>query len=176
MNVVTILMMSVKVTDPGLLKRKVFWNKVYDVIISVHYLTNKSFFMWHKFYCRCDRVTKVWFGTSSISMIEKTVALGRALKFCTSVVKELKLKIRKFWWLIPTFVRVTGKELVGALFTPILNRVQPTKLSYKLSKILKIATVTYKEATNHLLNLLAKACLETPSTIPSLDKYTNNKN
>ena len=70
-------------------------------------------------------MTKVWFGASSISMIEETLALGRALKFCTSVVKELKLKVRKFWWLIPTFVRVTGKKLVGALFAPILNRVKP---------------------------------------------------
>ena len=41
-NMVTILMMSVKITTPGLLKTKVFWNKVYDVIISVHCVTNKS--------------------------------------------------------------------------------------------------------------------------------------
>ena len=57
-------------------------------------------------------------------MIEETLALGRALKFCTGVVRELKLKVRKFWWLILTFVRVTGKKLVGALFALILNRVK----------------------------------------------------
>ena len=51
-----------------------------------------------------------------------------ALKFYTSVAKELKLKVRKFWGLIPTFVEVTGEKLVG-LFAPplpflILNRVK----------------------------------------------------
>ena len=36
-----------------------------------------------------------------------------ALKFYTSVAKGLKLKIRKLWELIPTFVEVTGKKLEG---------------------------------------------------------------
>ena len=38
---VTILMMSAKMATPGLLKIKAFWNKGYDVIISVHDVTNK---------------------------------------------------------------------------------------------------------------------------------------
>ena len=38
---VTILMMSAKMATLGLLKIKVFWNKGYDVIISVHDVTNK---------------------------------------------------------------------------------------------------------------------------------------
>ena len=41
--------------------------------------------------------------------------LGKNLKFYTSVVKGLKLKARKFWGLIPTFVEVTGEKLVGSL-------------------------------------------------------------
>ena len=32
------------------------------------------------------------------------------LKFYTSIVKGLKLKARKFWGLIPTFVEVTGEN------------------------------------------------------------------
>ena len=32
-------------------------------------------------------------------------------KFYTSVAKGLKLKARKFWRLIPTFVEVTGEKL-----------------------------------------------------------------
>ena len=36
-----------------------------------------------------------------------------ALKFNTSVAKELKLKVKKFLGLIPTFVEVTGENLVG---------------------------------------------------------------
>ena len=39
---VTILMMSAKITALVLLKIKVFWNKGYDVIISVHGVTNKK--------------------------------------------------------------------------------------------------------------------------------------
>ena len=39
-----------------------------------------------------------------------------ALKFYTSVAKGFKLKDRKFWKLILTFVEVTGKKLVGGLF------------------------------------------------------------
>ena len=37
---VSILMMSAKLATPGLLKVKVFWNKGYDVIISVHDVKN----------------------------------------------------------------------------------------------------------------------------------------
>ena len=65
---VTILMMSAKITTPGLLKIRVFWNNSYDAIISVHDVTNKilsrdsnyivDVVMWQKF------------GNSSISMRE----------------------------------------------------------------------------------------------------------
>ena len=47
--------------------------------------------------------------------------------------KGLKLKVRKFWWLIPTFVEVTGEKLVGGPFCPLppsprmLNRINPTE-------------------------------------------------
>ena len=40
-NIVTILMISATMATPGLLKIKIFWNKLYDVIISVHDITNK---------------------------------------------------------------------------------------------------------------------------------------
>ena len=37
----------------------------------------------------------------------------------TSVAKMLKLKVRKFWGLIPPFVEITGEKLVGeGLFAP----------------------------------------------------------
>ena len=36
-----------------------------------------------------------------------------------SVIKMLKLGVRKFWWLIPTLVEVKGEKLVGgALLHP----------------------------------------------------------
>ena len=40
-------------------------------------------------------------------------ALDIALTIYTSVAKGLRLKDRKFWELIPTFVEVTGEKLVG---------------------------------------------------------------
>ena len=60
------------------------------------------------------------------------VALEMVLKFYTSVENGFKLKVRKFWGLIPTFVEVTGEKLVGGPFctpapppqTLILNRVK----------------------------------------------------
>ena len=66
------------------------------------------------------------------------VALGKDLKFYTSVAKGLKIKVRMFWGLIPTFVKVIGKKLVGeALLTahPFLNRANVTiflSVSYDL--------------------------------------------
>ena len=43
------------------------------------------------------------------------LALGTNLKFYTSVAKELKLKVRKFWRLHSTFVEVTGEKLIVVL-------------------------------------------------------------
>ena len=45
-----------------------------------------------------------------------------ALKFYTSVAKESKLKVRKFFGLIPTFVEVTGEKLVGGVFYPFCEK------------------------------------------------------
>ena len=44
------------------------------------------------------------------------LALGTDLKLYTSLSKWLKLKVRKLWGLILTFVGVTGEKLVGYLF------------------------------------------------------------
>ena len=50
----------------------------------------------------------VWFKFNQLGL-----ALGIALTFYSSVAKELKLKVRRFLRLIPTFVEVTGEKLVG---------------------------------------------------------------
>ena len=54
------------------------------------------------------------------------LALGMTLKFHTSVANRLKLKVRKLWKPILTFVEVAGEKLVGGLLLPppILNRVK----------------------------------------------------
>ena len=62
-----------------------------------------------------------WFKFNNLGL-----ALGTNLKFYTSLSKGLKLKVRKFWGLIPTFAEVTEEKLVGGFFglPPILNRVK----------------------------------------------------
>ena len=51
-------MMSTKMATPGLLKIMMFWNKGYDVIISVDDVANKILSRDSNF--RCVNVTKVW--------------------------------------------------------------------------------------------------------------------
>ena len=68
----TIFMISAKMATPGLLKVKVFWNKGYDITISVHDVIKKillrdsnvivDVFMWLKF------------GNSRISMREVIIS------------------------------------------------------------------------------------------------------
>ena len=41
-----------------------------------------------------------------------------ASKFYSIVTKGLKLKVRKFWGLIPAFVEVTEEKLVGDFLPP----------------------------------------------------------
>ena len=63
-----------------------------------------------------------WFNVNHMGL-----ATGLALKSYASVAKELKLKVRKCWGLIPTFEEVTGEKLLGRVFfapsPPIQNRV-----------------------------------------------------
>ena len=53
------------------------------------------------------------------------LVLGMGLRFYTSVTKGLKLKVAKFWGLLPTIVEVAGKKLVKEAFLlPHLNRIK----------------------------------------------------
>ena len=65
--------------------------------------------------------------------------------------KELKLKVRKFWGLISTFVEVTGEKLVGGPFCPpppILNRVNKYALiKIALINMVAISMMSAKMAT-----------------------------
>ena len=69
---VTILMMSAKITTPGLLKIRVFWNNGYDVIISVHDVTNKILSRDSNYII--DVVMWPKFGNCSISMRKVIIA------------------------------------------------------------------------------------------------------
>ena len=65
---VTILMMSAKITTPGLVKKRAFWKKGYDVIIFVHDVTNKILSCDSNYII--DMVIWPKFGDCSISMRE----------------------------------------------------------------------------------------------------------
>ena len=69
------------------------------------------------------RKTAFFEGWSWFKFNNLRLTLSMNLKFYTSVAKGLKLKVRKFWGLIPTFIEVTGEKLVGGPFCPpILNK------------------------------------------------------
>ena len=67
-KVFTILMMSAKMVTIELLKIKLFWNKGYDVTISVHDVTNKILLRDSNYFI--DVVIWPKFGNSSISVTE----------------------------------------------------------------------------------------------------------
>ena len=71
------------------------------------------------------RKTAFFEGWSWLTFNNLGPVLGINLKIYTSVPKGLKLTVRKFWEIIPTFVEVTEEKLVGRPFSPpILNRVK----------------------------------------------------
>ena len=71
------------------------------------------------------RRTNFFEGYSWVKFNNLGLALGMALDFYTSVAKGLKLKVKKFLGLIPTFAKVTEEKLAGGAFYPhILNRVK----------------------------------------------------
>ena len=142
---ITILMMPANMATLGLIKIKVFWNNVYEVIISAHDFSKKFYhmpqiillmlscdqslvtlaFLWEKlsqpqFYKDLTRKTAFFEGWSWFKFNNLGLALGTNLKFYTSVAKKSILRVIKFLGLIPRFVRVTGEKLVEeGVFLPL---------------------------------------------------------
>ena len=109
-------------------------SKRYDVIIFVYDLTNNfdhltiyTSCIWscdqtlvpqrvlslHQFYKHFTKKTKSVDGCSWFKFNNLGLALGKTFRFYTSMEIGLKLKVKTFWGLIPTFAEVT---------TPILNK------------------------------------------------------
>ena len=96
--------------------------KFYHVIQIIMYICSCEqslvtlAFLWEKlsqpyFYNDLTRKTAFFEGRSWLKFNKLGLALGKNLKFNTSVPKGLKLKVRKFCWLIFTFVEVTGEKV-----------------------------------------------------------------
>ena len=80
-------------------------------------------FLWEKlsqpqFYKDLTRKIPFFEGWSWFKFNNLGLGLGTNLKFSTSVVKRLKLKVRKFRGPNPTFVEVTREKLVEGAFLP----------------------------------------------------------
>lgn len=122
----------------GLLEIKVFWNKSYKAILFVHHCINKTFShelylfvnesIWQKFdnhnfsmreaimlqiFKAFMRNKKISNGLLWVKINHLVLILGTALTFDSHVVKELELKVRTSWRIIPTFEEVTGEKLIG---------------------------------------------------------------
>ena len=125
--------MSAKLANLGLLKIKVFWNKVYDAINFLHDV-NRKFLSPDSSYI-VDLVIWPTFYDSSTSMREVILTpfykdlngkgfffqkcswfSHSALKFYTSMKNRIKTKRNKVFRLILTFVEVTGGKLVRCVF------------------------------------------------------------
>ena len=86
-------------------------------LIMAEIAVEKSY---HKpqYYKDLTRRNTVFKGWSWFKFNNLGLARGMALKVYTSVVKGFKLKVRKFWGLLPTFVEVTREKLVVGFFAP----------------------------------------------------------
>ena len=94
--------------------------------VTVAFLREK---LWQpQFYKNLTKKTAFREGWSWFKFNNLGLALGTDLKFYTSVLKGLKLKVKNFLGLIRTFVEVTGEKLEGrgeGCPSAILNRVKP---------------------------------------------------
>ena len=91
-NKVTVLMMSAKILMLGLLKIKLFWNNGYDIVISVHDITNKI--LSHNSNYLANVVMWPKFGNSNISMGE-VIILQFYKDLTRTTTSESKVKFRQ---------------------------------------------------------------------------------
>ena len=122
-------------------KIKLFWNKIYNVKTSYHDANNKilsresnyiiDVAMWPKIgkynilkrkfiIIRSTLIRKLQFfeGYSWFRFNNFGLALGMTLKISSFTGKGLRLKVRKMWRQIPTFVEYTGGKTRKDLFSP----------------------------------------------------------
>ena len=135
---VAILITSAKYATLNLLKVRVFGKKEYGVIISVQDITNEI--ISHHSSNIADAIIWPKSGNCSISLREVTitsilkrfnpkkrdalgassiiwVALAMVSRIQTSVAKNWKLTVNKFWRLIFTFLEVTAEKLEVRAFS-----------------------------------------------------------
>ena len=130
-------MMSAKMASPGLLKITVFWNKSYDVIISVDDVTNKFYHAIQiilQMYSRDQSLVTAAFLWEKLSQLQfykdltrKPLFLRSGLDILHQCGKKVKKKVRTFWgdnsYVCRSYRRKTGTGGFLPNPLPILNRV-----------------------------------------------------
>ena len=136
---VAILMLPVKLATLGHLKMKIFWDKSCNVIIFAHGVTKKNLFGQSNFTIAMDMWPK--FDNSGSSMREVIMPsilerfdqeihffwgmlfvhwFGTGTRYDSEIMhkcgKRVKIKVRKFWRLTLTFVKLQGKIWQGFLW------------------------------------------------------------
>ena len=114
-----------------------------------------------------------WFKFNVLGLV-----LDMVLKFYISVAKRLKLKVRKFWWLIPAFVEIKGEKLVGGHFNPYppflngINWIKQHPLRERKCKF-KIDKITYSKSQCRTVYYVTK---NKPSMYPYKRKWFYQSN
>ena len=86
---VAILMVHSKLATLGVLKTKLFWNKIYDILVLVHKVTNKILSSDSNYIV--DLVIWAKFGNSTLSLWEVVIA---------TILLGFDQKKQFFWWLL----------------------------------------------------------------------------
>ena len=120
-----------------------------------------------------------FFERSSFKFNNLGRALGIALKFYTSVAKELKLKLTKFCGLITRFVDNTGEKLVGGPFCtpyPILNSLKHE--IFNMKSLLNVNLYTWSAFISNAICLVktSDSCYKysQPFLMPKILWYAQN--
>ena len=66
-----------------------------------------------------DKKKQFFWGVLLVQVQKFCTGNRYALKFCIRMVKDLKLKVKSFWELIPTFVEPTEEKPVPGVLLPL---------------------------------------------------------
>ena len=109
------LIITVKLTIAGLLKIKLWWNKGFDVIVSVHDVTNKILSRDSNYIV--NGVMGSWPQVYEDLTRFELFCGGITLKFCTRLAKGLKIKVKNILVAKCYVCRIYRGKMEGSLFT-----------------------------------------------------------
>ena len=109
------LIITVKLTIAGLLKIKLLWNKGFDVIVSVHDVTNNIWSRDSNYIV--NGVMGSWLQVYEDLTRKTNFLWSITLKFCTRLAKGLKIKVKNILVAKCYVCRIYRGKMEGSLFT-----------------------------------------------------------